>query len=365
MFGEATNFNTNRGDQVASKGYIEKAIKHYQSVYSNVFFLVCSDTIEWCRKNIDSQINVEFIENNTKEVDLSILAGCDHVIQTVGTFSWWAAWLAGGTSVYFQWPAREGSHIRKSFRNQMFQYASSYGVAMLNNMSVIVGADDELTMIFELQADIRKDKTMCMTTKILRERWACAFDNKLLHLNKTENYTLGRWLQSWKYFINVEDKLREQFVFKDHIQDQSTKIIQTILSKRGLNRTNVTLVGIHVRRGDKLNTNRGDQVASKGYIEKAIKHYQSVYSNVFFLVCSDTIEWCRKNIDSKINVEFIENNTKEVDLSILAGCDHVIQTVGTFSWWAAWLAGGTSVYFQWPAREGSHIRKSFKWIGME
>ncbi|KAJ8318966.1 hypothetical protein KUTeg_004057 [Tegillarca granosa] len=218
--------------------------------------------------------------------------------------------------------------------NQMFQYASSYGVAMLNNMSVIVGADDELTMIFKLQADIRKDKTMCMTTKILRERWACAFDNKLLHLNKTENYTLGRWLQSWKYFINVEDKLREQFVFKDHIQDQSTKIIQTILSKRGLNRTNVTLVGIHVRRGDKLNTNRGDQVASKGYIEKAIKHYQSVYSNVFFL-----------------------NNTKEVDLSILAGCDHVIQTVGTFSWLAAWLAGGTSVYFQWPAREGSHIRK--------
>ncbi|KAJ8318968.1 hypothetical protein KUTeg_004059 [Tegillarca granosa] len=128
---------------------------------------------------------------------------------------------------------RDGEHFRRKhficpiFRqqlgNQMFQYASSYGVAMLNNMSVIVGADDELTMIFKLQADIRKDKTIYSEKDGL-----VLLTTNCLHLNKTENYTLGRWLQSWKYFINVEDKLREQFVFKDHIQDQSTKIIQTI-----------------------------------------------------------------------------------------------------------------------------------------
>ena len=31
---------------------------------------------------------------NTPCVDLAILSVCDHVIQSVGTFSWWAAYLS-------------------------------------------------------------------------------------------------------------------------------------------------------------------------------------------------------------------------------------------------------------------------------
>jgi galactoside 2-L-fucosyltransferase 1/2 len=55
-------------------------------------------------------------------------------------------------------------------------------------------------------------------------------------------------------------------------------------------------------------------------------------------------------------------------------CDHFIATVGTFSWWAAWLTGGNVTYYKWPAREGTRFRKSFSkdykdhyyphWIGL-
>ena len=30
-----------------------------------------------------------------------LLATCNHSIITIGTFGWWAAWLAGGRVVYY------------------------------------------------------------------------------------------------------------------------------------------------------------------------------------------------------------------------------------------------------------------------
>jgi len=32
-------------------------------------------------------------------------------------------------------------------------------------------------------------------------------------------------------------------------------------------------------------------------------------------------------------------------------CQHTVITVGTFGWWAGWLANGTTVYYKdWPRR---------------
>ena len=38
---------------------------------------------------------------------------------------------------------------------------------------------------------------------------------------------------------------------------------------------------------------------------------------------------------------------------MLASCDHVIMTVGTYGWWGAYLAGGDVVYY-WDREQCLH-----------
>jgi hypothetical protein len=50
----------------------------------------------------------------------------------------------------------------------------------------------------------------------------------------------------------------------------------------------------------------------------------------------------------------------------------VIATIGTFSWWSGWLAGGEVTYFKSPAKQGTAFahRLNYKdyfdpeWIGL-
>jgi len=76
-------------------------------------FIVCSDDPSWCLQNLPTHRlrHAEFVSTEDPVVDLAILAMCQHTIITVGTFGWWAAWLANGTTVYFKdWP-RPGSQL--------------------------------------------------------------------------------------------------------------------------------------------------------------------------------------------------------------------------------------------------------------
>jgi hypothetical protein len=52
----------------------------------------------------------------------------------------------------------------------------------------------------------------------------------------------------------------------------------------------------------------------------------------------------------------------------------MIQTVGTFGWWAGWLNNGKVINYKWPAKEKGRLRATFSadysdffmphWIGM-
>ena len=70
---------------------------------------------------------------------------------------------------------------------------------------------------------------------------------------------------------------------------------------------------------------------------------------------------------------YVGTHKAAVDLAVLASCDHIIMSTGTYGWWAAWLTGGVVVYYKYPAREGSLYSKHFNgddffpphWIPME
>ena len=151
---------------------------------------------------------------------------------------------------------------------------------------------------------------------------------------------------------------------------------------------NCTFVGIHVRRargdrGSERLAHKGQLIPRPLYLKNAMTYFLAKYTNVHFIVCSDETDWCRQNETylrkevlnsiAKYDVHFIPGKSAEWDMALLAQCNHSIVTVGPYGWWGAWFAGGETIYFNHPFKEGSLRDRRFidedyiwpTWIGMD
>ena len=88
------------------------------------------------------------------------------------------------------------------------------------------------------------------------------------------------------------------------------------------------------------------------------------YFCLFPMICDGR----NKNIKAGKDMFFIEDNSAEVDMCIIAHCNHTLV-------FPRFLAGGVTVYYKHVARERSHLRCLFPaddreyfysgWLGME
>lgn len=255
--------------------------------------------------------------------------------------------------------------------NNIFQFASTFGIAMSKNMTFIVNRNSYLNYVFKLNVNFTNDDSLCKSFKVVIEKLSGTYDETLLGHNSSHNLRIGTYLQSWKYFHQFKKHIREQLIFRDPIQDYVNEYIKLILYERGLSsRKNITLVGVHVRRGDRLFF-KDVNLASQEYLHNAVNYFRKKYGNVLFIVASDGMEWTKKNMPKNIIVKYIHGTT-EADFAMLASCDHVIATIGTYGWWSGWLAGGEVTYVKSPAKTGSPLSRwlSYKdyfdpeWIGL-
>jgi len=95
---------------------------------------------------------------------------------------------------------------------------------------------------------------------------------------------------------------------------------------------------VHVRRGDFLQVPLGSPMALPvKWFTQMMKDMRETNQNVRFIVVSDDIEFCKRAFARYPNVVFW-NGMPEVDLAVMAGCDHGILSPSTFSWWGDRLA---------------------------
>ncbi|CAC5417207.1 FAR [Mytilus coruscus] len=226
--------------------------------------------------------------------------------------------------------------------NHIFQFASTFGIAKSKNMTVVIDSDSFLSKVFKINVKFNKTDLFCKQQKSLDEKLAAAYDPSLRKFNSSDSFRLGTYLQSWKYFHEYEKPLRNHLTFRDHIVKKANSIIKQILTKYSRSRTNVTLVGVHIRRGDMVNNKHGFTVATPEYILKAVNYFLNKYNNVIFIVASNGLDWAKQNMPGNIRVEYIHEK-RTIDMATLSSCDHTIMTVGTFGWWCAWLTGDSLV----------------------
>lgn len=276
----------------------------------------------------------------------------------------------------------EGNYVCQTFNgrlaNHIFQYASLYGIAKANNLTILLGKDDDLVQYFKVSsAKILPNRHVC--DKFVRKFaiHCCVFEESFMHLETRVSYTLGEYLQSWKYFRDVFEEVRAELSFKDEIHTVVDEVIENYKEtyRIRLSSEDVMLVGVHIRRGDLVTfIGNGDGVvpAPDHYIHRAIDYILNKTKNAVFIVCSDGMDYA-KNITNyrNINVEYV-HLSPIYDIALLSRTDHVITTVGTFGWWAGFLSRGTVIYYRYPIEEGTPARLEYNyddffppdWIGL-
>lgn len=125
-----------------------------------------------------------------------------------------------------------------------------------------------------------------------------------------------------KYSENIKSLFGAPLEFIQRIKNE----IPVIFEKK------VTV--INVRRGDYLIYSDYHPVLSAEYIHKAV---HLIPNTDHYLIASDDIEWCKKNIQLQ-NVTYLEGYKSHEQLWVLSLCHNFIISNSSFSWWAAYLS---------------------------
>jgi hypothetical protein len=222
--------------------------------------------------------------------------------------------------------------------NQMFQYASLRGIAARRGYDFGIPPskfEDEwrshqLFELFDLPNLPRSNVKYLDggNAPIAQERFF-HFD-QLLFDQCPNDISLFGYFQSEKYFKHIEDSIREDFVFREHILEPCKEIAEGFDNP----------VSIHVRRTDYLTNSANHYNLSLEYYEEALKHFDGRQVIVF----SDDPEWCQEQelfSDDRFLVS--ESGDNKIDLCLMTFCTSHIIANSSFSWWGAWLAKSEKV----------------------
>ena len=242
-------------------------------------------------------------------------------------------------------------NIRNRLGNNMFQVASSLGMAYKNGLvpvfpqqwSKVFKMFNFTVPLYEtLPESCKKYKTFIYYQ--IRKS-ANIYDPQTEEFGyisqqlKSNIRIDGLW-ENGKYFEDIKDEVRKQFTFTDAIKNVAEAFLKEEMTKR-FHGEQFVKVGVHLRF-----TDRG-KWKEKGteYIQKAISFYQQLYKKLLFVVCSDDISTAREILPRNISIIYSEKfgDKPWVDMAVLTLCDHSIISVGTFGWWAGWLTGGKVV----------------------
>ena len=218
--------------------------------------------------------------------------------------------------------------------NQLFQYAMLKAVALRIGCAAkiprwrdgVLGVSPLQLAPFQLTAQELSDSDVAQHE--FHEPIGCFATYLPEVFDVPEGTAFFGYYQSWKYFADYEQEIRQEFRFaEDYARRARIEAHRFRASGR-------PLVSLHVRRGDYLTASDGlaHRSAEPAYYERAMREFRDAQ----FLVFSDDLAWCRQQFVGDA-FKFSEGTDHWLDLALMAHCDHHIVAASTFSWWGAWL----------------------------
>ncbi|XP_006897389.1 PREDICTED: galactoside 2-alpha-L-fucosyltransferase 2-like [Elephantulus edwardii] len=260
--------------------------------------------------------------------------------------------------------------------NQMGQYATLYALAKMNGRPAFIPAQMHRTLapVFRITLPVLPSAVAS------RIPWV---DYRLKDWMEDKYRNIpGRYVHltgypcSWTFYHHLRAEILSEFTLHGHLRQGAQRLLGELQAQRA--RT-VTFVGVHVRRGDYLRVMpqvwRG-VLADPGYLQRALDWFRARHRDCVFVVTSDDMAWCRRHINASLgDVVFAGKGLQGSparDFALLTQCNHTIMTIGTFGFWAAYLAGGDTVYLDNFTLPDSPFRLVFRpkasflpeWVGM-
>lgn len=136
------------------------------------------------------------------------------------------------------------------------------------------------------------------------------------------------YVQDEKYFNEVKDEIREMY-------------------GRGIGL--IDKISLHVRRGDYINNSHYVDLSATDYYKKAMEEFPG---EDFLIFCADRqagsddnadMKWCKEHFKGR-QFSFFQGSDEIRDFNAMASCKGHIMANSSFSWWASFIGGGTTVY---------------------
>ncbi|XP_068099105.1 galactoside alpha-(1,2)-fucosyltransferase 2-like [Hyperolius riggenbachi] len=231
--------------------------------------------------------------------------------------------------------------------NLMGEYATLYALAKLNGHKASLYPDmhRELSRIFKISLPVisQWDLEQIPWVNLVLHDWMSPEYKGIRY----DYVKLAGYPCSWTFYNHIREEIIKEFTFHDSIKNDANECLSRVQQGRG----QATFIGIHVRRGDYVsimpNVWRG-VLADKQYLLSAMNYFRDKYKNPMFIVTSNDMVWCKENINAVLgDVHFAgdgEESSPARDFALLVHCNHTIMTIGTFGYWAGYLAGGETIY---------------------
>jgi len=248
------------------------------------------------------------------------------------------------------------SHILGGLGNQLFQYAIGRAIAekykvpfkldltVLRNYNLRSLDLDKFHLPIAIASDseiqaLKPKNQLAKAVQQLKPIGKRTYHREsVLHYNSDiekagPDVHLKGYFQSEKYFISIEEKLRNELVLQpDYISS---------VKNLGEKLRNENSVSIHIRRGDYTTKAAADvhPLLTPSYYQNAIEHIKQKIPAPVFYFFSDDVEWTRNNLHVE-NAIFISGEISKThleDFYLMSKCRHNIIANSSFSWWCAWL----------------------------
>jgi len=271
--------------------------------------------------------------------------------------------------------------ISNELGNQMFMYASAFGIANkldmnliidnesaykskkniskygLNNFSTtsVIAPDSKkfLGIYGYFKRKILKKINPYIKNKVIfiepkNTEKITRYNEEIYNLKLSENVFVEGYFESEKYFVDIKDKISSEFKFLNEAKYQKSAYFNEINKSNSVSiclRQNRFIEGIN--RNNELNKKKSVKYSNEQieYINQSISYIQkNVQKPTFFIWSNDLIDLKDNVFDEKINKvihdnEFTKNLDKRaLDMYLISQCNHHIVIPSSFNWWGAWLS---------------------------
>ncbi|KAL7646123.1 UNVERIFIED_CONTAM: hypothetical protein RMT77_003024 [Armadillidium vulgare] len=164
------------------------------------------------------------------------------------------------------------------------------------------------------------------------------------------------------HVMEYRDLFRSLLKVKKNLIEKASHLLKRSLKDKKLNLSDITLIGVHIRRSDYLNYVRNTKVVyhTEAFFKNAIEFYRRNCNNAVFVVVSDDLKWSKERFSAS-DVVFPGNgniDSPEIDFVLLTLCHHHIRGLGTYGGTSAFLAKGSAVIFRYRYKQAAGIGKT-------